>query len=505
MGNKIEWVGRLFLVVLATFLPISIATAREVADLLRALQEQPDDVSAWVALGTAYVGAGQFVLARDAFLEAIAVDHLAGDAHFGLGLAEFGRGNVQAALHAFDEVVRLYPQRFDGHYNRAVTLARLGNPDEAAQAFRDAITQAGPEATGSDKANACLGLASQLKAAGSFSEATSFHGSALNIAAEGIDLTHSEADALYQAGWGLEVLPELAELESCFSDYRIGILVSDIYVDQGQFDYALQSLDWALHRTEDSQGRANILVKLGLLRRELGRADEAILAFQQAAEVSPGFWEAHYNLGVIYYESGQSRNAVEALEVAVEVNPESGEALLALAIAYDQFSLSAQALATTRSALQLLTDPLLISEATFILGRAMYRQGDYLGAAQEFSQVITAQPDNALAQLWSGLVEYQQGNYRSAVQYYERAVQLDPGSAEVQINLGSAYLAAERYQDAEQVYRLLVRQNPGDAESFYHLGWALLSQNRRGAARDAWERSRDLGYQPALEALGEYF
>ena len=165
--DKFKWAGRLLLVVLAACAPV--AAAQTIGDLRRATQQQPDDVSAWIALGEAYFAVGQFDLAKDTFLEAVAVDYLAGDAHFGLGLAEYERGDFQAALFAFNEVARLYPQRFDGHYNRAVTLARLRTPNEAAQAFRDAIAQADPEATADDKISAYLGLAGQLKIAGRYS------------------------------------------------------------------------------------------------------------------------------------------------------------------------------------------------------------------------------------------------------------------------------------------------------------------------------------------------
>lgn len=508
--SKKSWGAYAVSVVLTLLVSFSVVALAQssLADLRSATEQDPTDVSAWVELGNAYYEAGEYEDAKDSFLEAIALDYRAGDAHYGLGLSEFGRGDYQAALFAFNEVTRLFSERFDGHYNRAVTLARLRRPAESAQAFRDAIGQADPEASADDKIGAYLGLAAQLKLAGDFAGAASAYDSALDLRPDDSELAFLRAEALYRADRGLEALPDLTELEARTSDYRVSALIADIYVDQGQVDYALRSLDRAYRKAETSgatKAQGNILVKLGLLQRTLGRDADAARSFQEAARVDAGSWEALYNLGVSYLESGQTRSALEALNNALAINADSGELHLALATAYDQVSEVASAMASAQEALGRLDDGELVTQARFILGRSLYRQGDYGGAAREFEGVVQAQPNNAQAQLWAGLAEYQRGNYRTAVLYYERAVQLDPNSVEGRINLGAAYLASKRYQDAELVYQLLVQQNPQDAESYYNLGWALLSQERRGAARDAWQAASTLGYQPADQALGQYF
>jgi tetratricopeptide (TPR) repeat protein len=108
---------------------LAVATAQSsVAELRAAVQATPEDAEAWTRLGNAAFEAGELEDAKDAYLEAIALDYLLGDAHYGLGLVEFARGDFQGALFAFNEVTRLFPDRFDGHYNRAVTLATLRRP-----------------------------------------------------------------------------------------------------------------------------------------------------------------------------------------------------------------------------------------------------------------------------------------------------------------------------------------------------------------------------------------
>ncbi|MEX2543402.1 MAG: tetratricopeptide repeat protein [Trueperaceae bacterium] len=480
------------------------------AELRAQVEQEPENVEAWINLGNAYLAEDRFEPAKDSFLEAIALEYRSGDAHFGLGLAEFGRGDYQAALFAFNEVTRLYPDRFDGHYNRAVTLTRLRRPDDAAAAFREAVDQAQPEAAPPEIADAYIGLAGQLTRSARFGEAAEAYENALANEPETDpnELRYLRADALYRAGRGLEALPDLTDLEGISSDYRVSSLIADIYVDQGQVDYALRSLERALRKArtaENASVQANVLVKLGLLQRQIGRDAEAAASFQQAAEVDASSWEALYNLGVSYLESDQAASAVQVLEEALDVPGAGGEVELALASAYDRTGRVAEAANSARGAIASLDAPELQAQARLILGRALYREGQFTEAAILFALVVQERPGDPQAQLWAGLAEYRQGNYRTAAQYYERAVQLAPNSAEARANLGAAYLANERFRDAEAVYELLVQQNPQDAESHFNLGWALMSQNRRAAAREAWQRAGELGYDAAAQALNDYF
>lgn len=508
--GKLERCARLLPFALIALLLAPAFAQPSLGELRAATEQQPENLEAWVNLGNALLSEERNEPAKDAFLEAIALDYLSGDAHFGLGLAEFGRGDFQAALFAFNEVTRLYPERFDGHYNRAVTLARLRRPGDSAEAFREAVAQAEPEASPPELADAYIGLADQLKRSADFGGAADAYGEALanEPTTDTLELRYLRADALYRAGRGLEALSDLTDLEGESTDYRVSSLIADIYIDQGQVDYALRALERGIRSAlaEDNvQVRANLLVKLGLLQRQLGRDAEAAASFQQAAQIDTASWEALYNLGVSYLEMGQADEAADVLEEAANLSGAGGEVNLALASALEQLGRLDEAMASSRAAIDRLEDAELAAQARLILGRTFYRQGEFRQAATILAQVVQERPSDPQAQLWAGLAEYQQGNYRTAAQYYERAVQLAPNSAEARANLGAAYLASERFGDAEAVYELLVQQNPEDAESQYNLGWALMSQNRRAAAREAWQRAGELGYGPANEALSQYF
>lgn len=483
-------------------------TVVDIADLRSVTLLEPNNVAAWIDLGQAYFEAERPDDAKESFLKAIKLDYSSGDAHFGLGLSEYARGDFETALFEFGEVTRLYPERFDGHFNRAVTLVRLRRPEEAVEAFREALAQGEPEAGDDDLVSAYLGLAGQLKVLETYKEAAEAYQAALELSPDNAKLTYLRGDALYRAGTGLEALPQLTELANRTTEFPVSALMADIYAQAGQIDYALRALNQALSAAQengDSGAQGRLLVKLGLLQRSLGRQSEAANSFRRAVQVAPDSWQALYNLGVTYLEGGQTQNAVKTLESALRYNTDSGDLRLALASAYDQAGRPQEALRQAEAALQRLDDPALITDATSIKGRSLYRLGDYRGALEALERVTAERPDSATAQLWAGLAHYQLGDYQNATQYYERAVQLEPNSTSARINLGAAYLASQRYVDAELVYELLVEQNPGDAESHYNLGWALFSQGSREDARQAWQTALELGYAAAGTPLNDYY
>jgi tetratricopeptide (TPR) repeat protein len=508
--------------------------ASSVTTYQQAVQSNPDDLANWVNLGNAQLAAGNFAAAKDAFIEAIARDYAMVDAHFGLGLSHYEMGDYASALFEFDAVTRLDPERFDGHFNRGVTLAKLRESEQAIEAFNEAIVQADPEASDQQKVNAFLGLAGQLKRTQDFAGAADAYAQALELAPEDPELAYLKGEAMYRAGNGLDALPELSSLEAKSSDYRVSSLISDIYVEQGQSDYALRSLERALSKAEgaaDVKAEASLLVKLGMLQQDLGRDAEALASFQAAAAADSSDWQARYFLGVSYLDAKDFTNAVSQLESAAAGNSESVEIQLALASAYEGAGRAADMQKAAELVVARSKSQSMLSEATFALGRALYLQGDYEGALGNFEAVLSGDlmvedtmteegtdaeanmvvaeeevtVDMAAVQLWAGLSEYKLENYVSAVQYLERAVQLNPESVDARVNLGAAYIAAKRFEDAELVYTMIVEENPSDGQAFFNLGLSQYNQNNKDGAKEAWLRSSALGFAPAQDALQKYF
>ncbi|MCA9836076.1 MAG: tetratricopeptide repeat protein [Trueperaceae bacterium] len=500
--------AKLLLMIVVLLLSQALGQA-SVDSLRQAALNDPQNLDAWIELGNAYLEQDNFDLAAESFYEATSLDYRSGEAHFGMGLAEYGRGDYPAALFEFSEVSRLYPERFDGHFNRAVTLTKLLQPEEAVAAFQEAISQAKPEASKAQVIEAELGLAGQYKLLENYAAAAEAYSAALELDPENQETIFQRADSLYQAGRGLEALADLSELESSTTDYRVSSLIADIYIQQDQTEYALRSLERAMRRlanSGDAKAQANILVKLGILQRQLDREAEAMASFQRATTVDPNLWQAYYNLGLGYLDAEQPQNALPYFEQARNLNPDSVEAYIALASIYEQQGQFAQAADAAENAISRLEedDPQILSLQALI-GRTKYSQGDYQTALEMFDEVLSSNADDANTQLWAGLAAYYSENYTEAVSYLEKAVQLDDSSVEAKANLGAAYFKEERYKDAAFVYQMILDENPRDAEALYNLGLSLYAQGLIDEAKASWQESGDLGYSLAKDALQQYY
>jgi predicted O-linked N-acetylglucosamine transferase (SPINDLY family) len=155
---------------------------------------------------------------------------------------------------------------------------------------------------------------------------------------------------------------------------------------------------------------------LGRAVSALGRADEAVQAFTQAARVSPREARVQSNLSVALLRAGDPVKAIEAAQRATELDPSLPEAFASLGHALN----------------------------------VLHRSEEAVAALQRALGLRPAYPD-ALLGLSRALVD--QGRPSLAILALTRAVELSPGSAEYQDALANAYHAIGDLESARAVRR----------------------------------------------------
>lgn len=428
----------------------------------------------------------------------IAQDYSNYPAHFGLGLALYRKGDLRGARFEFQQLTVLAPERYDGWFNLGVTLDRLGQDAEASQAFARAV-QIGEQAglTPASLRPAYLGLAKALRDQQKFAEAAMALENAAKKLPNDQEINLQLADSLTRSGRQLEAIPYLYKiLNGDRGNVTATTLLVDIYVAQDLRDRAMRELDRSLEAVQDPRQKALLLFKKAEL--STGAAREA--ALRQAVQLDPKLWQAQFNLGLLRLQAAQAQQALGPLQAAYSQVPEEPKVLLALASAYDQLKRPADAarFAALAARLSQGADKF---EALMIQGKAAYQQGRHNEAQEALAQATQLKADSASAWLYLGLSQYAVKNYGGAIASLERAQSLDANDANVAVNLGAAYLAAGRYSDAERVLRQVVNQDTRNAVAWYNLGWALRSLARENEAKRAWQRSLELGYEPARALL----
>jgi Flp pilus assembly protein TadD len=81
-------------------------------------------------------------------------------------------------------------------------------------------------------------------------------------------------------------------------------------------------------------GDAEAWNNLGVLRRQQGRADEALSSYRMAIELRPGFAEVHHNIGLLLASEGRLEEAAEEFGEALRLKPGSADVHNALGITW---------------------------------------------------------------------------------------------------------------------------------------------------------------------------
>ena len=189
------------------------------------------------------------------------------------------------------------------------------------------------------------------------------------------------------------------------------------------FEQALQLLAPQLSQSPDN---ARLWIYKGIALAGLGRAPDAIEAYNKALKISPDNLAALEGAAELEYKAGSYR-AVPLLNHILKLRPND---------------------ATTHAMLAVLS----------------YNHHDCAEAAKHFresSQLISSQPV-ALAQFGSCLMDQQQPN--EALPIFEKILALSPGEAHARYNLAVVELAAQHSKDAVETLQPLLGTQPPDPD-----------------------------------------
>jgi len=126
---------------------------------------------------------------------------------------------------------------------------------------------------------------------------------------------------------------------------------------------------------------------LGVSLMGLGRTAEAEEAFQKALSLDSDYAAALVNAGLLRMRMGGVKEAAEMFERAAAIDPGKPTARVNLAIAHARLGRLAEAEATLLATLRVFpSDP----DVLYHLGTVQERRGDRAGAAQSYSDFLTA-------------------------------------------------------------------------------------------------------------------
>jgi len=122
-------------------------------------------------------------------------------------------------------------------------------------------------------------------------------------------------------------------------------------------------------------------------------------------------------------------------------------------------------------------------------GLALHRRGAIAEAQARYAEVLRADPGNADAHYYLGMMSCQQGRFAEGAELARKALAGDPRHARAHILLGRALAALGRYEQALTSFETAIAYTPDAAEAHGNRGDVLSDLGRNDEAIDSYDRA----------------
>ena len=466
--------------------------------------------------GCNYLNKGQYDVAAAKFQEAVNIDPIYTDAHYGLGRASLGQGDLEAAENAAKTALRLSENNHPdsrklldaiGRYRLGRNFMNNKQFDKAIVVFQESINLepifidahyelsraylgAGNLETAKDVIQKSLGLKDNYLPIQNLLDAITLYYIGLNFFSEqlydkaidkfkeAIDREQFFIEAHWRIGQSHFERGDLAAAERAannilelYIDHQLALdLLDDIkqtyinrsqgYLRQDELIAAEESARAALRLAPNYQPAQELLDAIKQVCYNRGRDhldnqryDEAIVAFEEIVNKYPRFTAAYCGLGRVFLEQGNLIEAENAVKEALRLEDDN------------------------QIALQVLEN---IKRKHYERGMGSLGQDDLVSAEESANEILRIDSNYQLAQELLNAIQqeyYKQGGiyietgkYSQAINSLLKASDIDPQDKEVWTNLGRAYYWIDDYVNAADCYQKATDIDPNDKIAYTNLG-----------------------------------
>jgi protein O-GlcNAc transferase len=227
--------------------------------------------------------------------------------------------------------------------------------------------------------------------------------------------------------------------------YRLGVL----RIQQARYDDAFAHLGEALRAKPDA---VEALSNFGVLLHMRNRHHEALVNFDKALSLRPGFTDAHNNRGRVLGDLGRHEEALASYERALAASPNHADVL------------------NNR-------------------GMMLHHLKRFEEALASYDRALAAKPNFAKALNNRGTVLAELGRLDEALASYVKALMERADYAEAHYNRGNVLAKLDRCEDALRSYDKAVSAKPDYAAAFDNRGSVLAKLRRHAEALASHDRA----------------
>lgn len=225
--------------------------------------------------------------------------------------------------------------------------------------------------------------------------------------------------------------------------------------------------------------------QLGSIHYQMGNFDSALTHFEKAAQCDPENILIQKNLGDFYYTVlSRNEDALACYQKILAIQPDDTNVILTAAnllVAMHRFAeaekfyenllqlepwrLDIQELITKINNRKSKDTPV-TSDDKYRQAQDLVAQNDRNGAIKILQEIVSKDPDYALAHNDLGVLRYQNGEIREALTHYQKAVELDPDNIIFKKNMAEYHLFADsNITRALELYLSILKDHPYDVET----------------------------------------
>ncbi len=454
--------------------------AEAVIEFKNVLQLDPNRASAHYGLAKAYLAQNDLSRGYWELRETARLDPSNTEARLQYGQLARMAGELDEALKQADDVIAAKPDDAAAWVLRGQALERSKRMEEAEEALRKAM-----ELESTDTAPTFL-YADFLVRNGKPGEAEPLFRRLVEIKPEFPSYValasflardparDAEAESVF-----LDAVSK-AKTDQLSTAYRT---LASFYYARNRFEDAERTLRDAIAKAPDDLESLYALARFYVSRGEEKKADEMV---EQATRAKPDEEKTWLVLSAFRGRKGDLAGALAAAEDALKRNPESKtarlrKAELLLDMGYREGS--KEKIAQGRG----IADAMLAKEpgnpdALFVKAKIDLAEGRNQDAATALRRALETKPDWAQARFLLGSALFLQGDANGARSEVARAVEIEPDLAEARKMLARIHASTNQFDVAVEESRKYLAARPGDAEARLHLAQSLV---RLGKPKDA--------------------
>ena len=387
------------------------------------------------------------------FNEAINIDPIDAEMHYGVGRACLGQGDLKTGENAAKKAIRLTENNHPDsqklldairHYRSGCNFLKNREWDRAIDKFQEAINIE-PIFT-----DAHYGLGRVHLAQGNLDEAENAAKKALGLTKNNHPDSQKLLDAIehYRSGcnslnnheWDIAIdkFQEAINREPIFTDAYCGL--SEVYLETGNLEAARNAAEEALRLINDYQPAQELKEKIKEKYKEQGDEHqnrkayaEAVKSYKLAIRIDKKYKDAHNNLGMVYRKMEKYNRAIKAHLQAINIDESCHIGHTYLGIVYYRMGEYAEAVSPLKRAIAIKSD---YQIAYYNLARTYFKMENLTEASETVLEAkrLDANDQDTLkivmgiqdAYLKKGYDNFRQGDLTASEKEAKYALRLDP-------------------------------------------------------------------------------